>query len=54
MILIRLTYAEYDKKVNVENIVGEAKGEGLGAIPSAKFKNNYAFSQIIPNIVIDQ
>jgi hypothetical protein len=39
--------AEYDKRADVENLVGEAKREGLGAIPSAKFKNNYAFFQIV-------
>jgi len=39
--------AEYDKRANVENLVGEAKREGLDAIPSAKFKNNYAFFQIV-------
>jgi len=38
---------EYDKRADVENLVGEAKREGLGAIPSAKFKNNYAFFQIV-------
>jgi hypothetical protein len=31
----------------VENLVGEAKREGLDMIPSAKFKNNYAFFQIV-------
>jgi len=34
--------AEYDKRADVENLVGEAKREGLEMIPSAKFKNNYA------------
>ena len=38
---------EYDKRADVENLVGEAKREGLDAIPSAKFKNNYAFFQIV-------
>jgi hypothetical protein len=37
----------YDKRADVENLVGEAKREGLDAIPSAKFKNNYAFFQIV-------
>jgi hypothetical protein len=36
----------YDKRADVENLVGEAKREGLEAIPSGKFKNNYAFFQI--------
>jgi len=39
--------ADYDKRADVENLVGEAKREGLDAIPSAKFKNNYAFLQIV-------
>jgi nitroreductase len=39
--------AEYDKRADVENLVGEAKREGLDAIPSAKFKNNYAYFQIV-------
>jgi hypothetical protein len=38
---------EYDNRADVENLIGEAKREGLGAIPSAKFKNNYAFFQIV-------
>ena len=38
---------EYDSRADVENLVGEAKREGLDAIPSAKFKNNYAFFQIV-------
>lgn len=39
--------AAYDKRADVENLVGEAKREGLEMIPSAKFKNNYAFFQIV-------
>ena len=39
--------AEYDKRADVENLVGEAKREGLEMIPSGKFKNNYAFFQIV-------
>ncbi|MDP7354297.1 MAG: hypothetical protein QGE94_04380, partial [Desulfobacterales bacterium] len=39
--------AKYDKRSDVENLVGEAKREGLDAIPSDKFKNNYAFFQIV-------
>jgi hypothetical protein len=37
----------YDKRADVENLVGEAKREGLAAIPSGKFKNNYAFFQVV-------
>lgn len=39
--------AEYDKRADVENLIGEAKREGLEAIPSKKFKNNYAWFQIV-------
>lgn len=39
--------AAYDKRADVENLVGEVKREGLEAIPSGKFKNNYAFFQIV-------
>jgi hypothetical protein len=39
--------SEYDKRADVENLVGEAKREGLEMIPSAKFKNNYAFFQVV-------
>jgi hypothetical protein len=38
---------QYDKRADVENLVGEAKREGLGAVPSAKFKNNYAYFQVV-------
>jgi hypothetical protein len=38
---------QYDKRADVENLVGESKREGLEAIPSAKFKNNYAYFQIV-------
>ncbi|MDP6681497.1 MAG: hypothetical protein QF876_00640 [Desulfobacterales bacterium] len=36
----RKVIAKYDKRSDVENLVGEAKREGLDAIPSDKFKNN--------------
>ncbi|RJQ27411.1 hypothetical protein C4565_05180, partial [Candidatus Parcubacteria bacterium] len=39
--------AQYDKRADLENLVGEAKREGLEAVPSAKFKNNYAFFQLV-------
>jgi hypothetical protein len=38
---------EYDNRADVENLVGEAKREGLDMIPSAKFKTNYAFFQVV-------
>jgi hypothetical protein len=37
----------YDKRADVENLIGEVKREGLDAIPSAKFKTNYAYLQIV-------
>ncbi len=37
----------YDKRADVENLVGEAKREGLDAIPSSRFKSNYAYFQIV-------
>ena len=39
--------ARYDKRADAENLIGEAKREGLDAIPSAKFKNNNAYFQIV-------
>jgi hypothetical protein len=38
---------EYDGRADAENLVGEVKREGLSAIPSAKFKNNYAYFNIV-------
>jgi hypothetical protein len=38
---------QYYKRTDAENLIGEAKREGLDAIPSAKFKNNYAYFQIV-------
>jgi hypothetical protein len=38
---------EYDKRADVENLIGEVKREGLEAIPSKKFKNNYAWFQLV-------
>jgi len=38
---------KYDKRADVENLVGESKREGLEAIPSSKFKNNYAYFQLV-------
>ncbi len=37
---------KYDQRADVENLIGESKREGLAAIPSAKFKNNYAFFSV--------
>jgi hypothetical protein len=39
--------AQYHKRADAENLIGEAKREGLDAISSAKFKNNYAYFQIV-------
>ncbi|MBE3140717.1 MAG: transposase [Thermoplasmata archaeon] len=38
---------EYDPRADCENLIGEAKREGLEAIPSRKFGNNYAYFQIV-------
>ncbi len=38
---------EYDKRADSENLIGEAKQEGLEAIPSSKFASNYAYFQIV-------
>ena len=38
---------EYDGRADAENLVGEVNREGLSAIPSARFKNNYAFFCIV-------
>jgi hypothetical protein len=37
----------YDQRADVENLVGEAKREGIDMLPSAKFKSNYAFFQVV-------
>ncbi|MFI5305259.1 MAG: IS1380 family transposase [Nitrospiria bacterium] len=42
-----LVITEYDKRADTENLIGEAKREGLAAIPSRKFGNNYAYFQIV-------
>jgi hypothetical protein len=39
--------ATYDKRADFENLVGESKREGLDAIPSGKFVNNYAYFQVV-------
>lgn len=38
---------EYDGRADAENLVGETNREGVAAIPSAKFKNSYAFFCIV-------
>lgn len=38
---------EYDKRADSENLIGEAKREGLAAIVSKKFASNYAYFQIV-------
>ncbi len=38
---------EYDKRADCESLVGEAKCEGLSAIPTGKFSSNYAYFQIV-------
>jgi hypothetical protein len=41
--------SQYNKRAEVENLVGEAQREGLDMIPSAKFKNNYAILKNLPD-----
>ena len=41
------TIAEYDLRAGAENLVGEAKREGLAAIPSKNFHSNMAYFQIV-------
>ena len=38
---------EYDGRAGAETLIGEAKREGLAAIPSKKFQSNYAYFQIV-------
>ena len=38
---------EYDGRAGAENLIGEAKREGLAAIPSKKFQSNHAYFQIV-------
>jgi hypothetical protein len=38
---------EYDKRADCENQIGEVKREGLSAIPTRRFMNNYAYFQIV-------
>ena len=38
---------KYDKRADSENLIGEAKREGLAAIVSNKFGSNYAYFQIV-------
>lgn len=39
--------AEYDDRAACETLIGEAKREGLCAIPSKRFRNNMVFFQIV-------
>jgi tRNA U38,U39,U40 pseudouridine synthase TruA len=38
---------EYDGRAGAENLIGEAKREGLAAIPTRKFQSNQAYFQIV-------
>lgn len=42
-----LVVFEYDKRADVENLIGEAQREGILAIPSKRFQTNHAFFQIV-------
>jgi hypothetical protein len=39
--------ANYDKRADVENCIGEAQREGLLAIPSKRFQNHHAYFQLV-------
>lgn len=39
--------SDYDKRADCENQIGEVKREGLSAIPTRRFMNNYAYFQIV-------
>lgn len=39
--------SEYDKRADCENQIGEVKREGLSAIPTRRFMNNYAYFQLV-------
>ena len=39
--------SKYDKRADVENLIGESQREGLLAIPSKRFLSNHAFFQIV-------
>ena len=43
----RNAIGDYDKRAGAENLVGEAKREGLAAIPSKHFHMNMAYFQIV-------
>jgi hypothetical protein len=38
---------EYDGRAGAETLIGEAKREGLAAIPSKRFQSNHAYFQIV-------
>lgn len=38
---------KYDKRADVENLIGESQREGINAIPSKRFLSNLAFFQIV-------
>jgi hypothetical protein len=42
-----LVIDDYDKRADVENVIGEAQHEGLLAIPSRSFQSHHAFFQIV-------
>ena len=39
--------AEYDKRADVENLIGESQREGIAAIPSRRFQSHHAYFQIV-------
>jgi len=38
---------ECAERADSENLIGEAKREGLSAVPTGKFSHNYAYFQIV-------
>ncbi len=44
---VHTVISKYDKRADVENLIGESQREGILAIPSKRFLSNYAFFQIV-------
>jgi hypothetical protein len=42
-----LVISKYDKRADVENLIGESQREGIIAIPSRRFLSNHTFFQIV-------
>ncbi len=44
---VHTVISKYDKRADVENLIGESQREGILAIPSRRFLSNHAFFQIV-------